>query len=101
MPYLMGMPVRYRSVLASLRLSIRPLDSVLNGPTVGIDGVSLTGSFPGLAPPSVPLGGLNGGFPILPLFGPPLGLRFGRGEQIGRQLGTEPRPEDLLAFGPR
>jgi hypothetical protein len=32
------------------------------------------------------------------MFGSPLGLGFGRGEQIGCQLGTEPRPEGFLSF---
>src|SRR5262249_26326180 len=37
--------------------------------------------------------------PIPPLPVPSFGLRFGRREQVGRQLGSEPRPEDLLGRG--
>jgi hypothetical protein len=95
---LVRMPVSYRSSLTSLRLSVRPRYSVLNSPTVRIDGIPIPGSFPGLASPSVSLGGLNASFAILALFGSPLGLRVGRGEQVGRQLGTEPRPKGLLSF---
>ncbi len=100
---LVGVPVRDRSWNVKPGLPRSPLgprvglaDAVLDRLAVSAGSVPRPRSLSGFTPPPILLGGLDPGFSALPLSSVTLGLRFGRREQVGRQLGPEPRPENRL-----
>src|SRR5262245_2536065 len=95
----MGKPSGDRRIADPFGLPVGLVDAVTDRLAVGPRGVSRPGGSPRTTLPPVLLGKLDRRLPIGPQFCPAPGLRLPGLEQVGRQLGTEPRTENLLGRG--